>query len=96
MYENKGSFHIVLVNILGLKSYTKIGGDNMIGKEVKSVLKGLYNNPGLDSYMDNLLLYSILRCDMSAYMCARDLRTQTICDTFEDVYEHHEESELTL
>lgn len=68
----------------------------MIGKEVKKVLNGEYNNPKLDAYMEDLLLHSILTCDLSAYMCARSLRTQTICDTFEDVYEHHEESALTL
>ncbi|MBO5910130.1 MAG: hypothetical protein J6Q15_01330 [Clostridia bacterium] len=68
----------------------------MIGKEVKSVLKGEYNNPKLDCYMEDLLLHSILTCDMSAYMCARSLRTQTICDTFEDIYEHHEDNGLSL
>ncbi|MBQ7798117.1 MAG: hypothetical protein IJ371_03240 [Clostridia bacterium] len=68
----------------------------MIGKEVKSVLKGEYNNPKFDVYMEDLLLHSILTCDMSAYMCVRNLRTQTICDTFEDVYEHNEENNLTF
>jgi hypothetical protein len=68
----------------------------MIGKEVKSVLKGEYNNPKLDAYMEDLLIHSILTCNMSAYMSARALRTQTICDTFEDVYLQQQESGMTF
>ena len=68
----------------------------MIGKEVKNVLKGEYNNPKLDMYMEDLLLHSILTGDMSTYMSMRELRTQTICDDFQDIYEHNEESGLTL
>lgn len=68
----------------------------MISNEIKSVLKGEYSNPQLNDYMEDLLLHSILTLDMSAYMCARTLRTQTICDTFEDIYTHQEEDGLTL
>ena len=68
----------------------------MISNEIKSVLKGEYLNQKLDNYMEDLLLHSILTLDMSAYLRVRALRTQTICDTFEDVYINQEESGLTL
>ena len=68
----------------------------MIGKEVKSVLKGEYKNPKLDNYMNDLLIHSILTMDMSAYLRARNLRTNTICDTFEDIYMHQSDEELTI
>ena len=54
----------------------------MISKEVENVIKGEYCNPKLDAYMGDLLMHSILNLNMSAYMNARQLRTNVICDRY--------------
>ena len=69
----------------------------MIGKEVEMVLNGEYKNPKLDAYMNDLLLHSMLKLDMSAYMKARELRTGVICDRYyEKLHEQNNEVGLGL
>ena len=84
------------MHIFELKSYTKIGGDIMIREEVKTVLNGEYNNPKLDAYMGDVLLHSILTCDMSAYMNLIALRKGVICDRYVKIQEHDTEAGLRL
>ena len=54
----------------------------MISKEVEMVLNGEYCNPELDARMGDMLLDSISRCDISAYMNWYELRTNVICDRY--------------
>lgn len=67
----------------------------MISTEIKAVVAGEYCNPKLDRYMDDLLLHSILNLDMSAYMKARQLRSNVICDRYyEKFQEQNNENEI--
>lgn len=64
--------------------------------EIKNVKNGSYKNPQLDAYLNDLLYVSMLKLDMSTYMCVREMRTNAITDNFEDIYELEEENTLGL
>ena len=68
----------------------------MISEEIKNVLNGKYNNPQLDAYIDDLLLVSMLKLDMSTYMAARELRTNVILGGYENIQEIEGEDILGL
>ncbi|MBQ7880610.1 MAG: hypothetical protein IJ358_02050 [Clostridia bacterium] len=67
-----------------------------MSEEIKNVLNGKYNNPKLDAYMDDLLLASMLRLDMSTYMATRELRTNVILGAYENIHEVEDEEILGL
>ena len=69
----------------------------MISEEVKRVLNGEYCNPKLDARMGDMLLRSILNCDISAYINLINLRTGVICDDYyEKLHQHNNEQGLGL
>ena len=49
-----------------------------MSEEIKKVINGEYNNPELDASIKDLLYASMLKLDMSAYMCVRELRSNVI------------------
>ncbi len=67
-----------------------------MSEEIKNVVNGQYQNPKLDAYLEDLLYVSMLKLDMSTYICARVMRTKAITDNFEDIYQQKEETTLGL
>lgn len=68
-----------------------------MNEETKRVLNGEYDNPKLETLMDDALQVAIVTLDLSWYMKLRKLRTNVITDDyFETEYVNQEDNGLSL